>query len=85
MLHRSWRSGDFTMEKSVVVDFKYALFTRSQAGLYKQAMMERRGGDDQVERIKKAIQIAPAAPNADRSITLTAPAKKACVCGADRK
>jgi hypothetical protein len=48
-------------------------------------MMERRGGDDQVERIKNAIQIAPAAPNADRSITLTAPAKKACVCGADRK
>jgi hypothetical protein len=61
-------------------------YSRDHTGLYKQAMMmERRGGDDQVERIKKAIQIAPAAPNADRSITLTAPAKKACVCGADRK
>ena len=31
MLHGSWRSRSFTMEK-IVVDFKYALFTRSQLG-----------------------------------------------------
>jgi len=41
MLHRSWRSGDFTMEKSVVVDFKYALISRDhRLGSIKQAMDE---------------------------------------------
>jgi hypothetical protein len=58
MLHRSWRSGDFTMEKSVVVDFKYALFTRSQAGLYKQAMMRGAAAMIKEKEVKKAIQIA---------------------------
>jgi hypothetical protein len=31
VLHGWWRSRSFTMEK-IVVDFKYALFTRSQLG-----------------------------------------------------
>ena len=40
ILHESWRSEGFTVDRSVVVDFKYAFFTRSQAGIYKQAMMK---------------------------------------------
>jgi hypothetical protein len=46
------------MEKSVVVDFKYALFTRSQAGLYKQAMMRGAAAMINEKEVKKAIQIA---------------------------
>jgi len=57
MLHRSWRSGGFTVERSVVVDFKYALFTRSQAEIYKRAM---KGAEAMIKEreVKEAIQIA---------------------------
>jgi len=46
------------VDRSVVVDFKYAFFTRSQAGIYKQAMMKGAAAMIKKKEFKEAIQIA---------------------------
>jgi hypothetical protein len=60
-------------------------YSRDHTGLYKQAMMERRGGDDQVERIRKLSGSRLLPQMLIDLVALTAPAKKARVGGADRK
>ena len=80
ILHGSWRSEGFTVERSVVVDFKYALFTRSQAAIYKQAMVKDAAAMIKEKEVKKAIQIAAwvlcACPTDDEDpVAIAVPAK----------